>query len=166
MTSRDPAPGDGDADRPDEPVLNWAVVANVCDETRFGEGDALARQGVKHFPPGAKVWVLPAQWGDGWDRALVVGRHRGAPRPLAQMVVPLEHLEDFRVEAVYSPALDREMRKPSEPARGEPVQWSSKEQAEDMIRRHPLTRLRLKRPAGWTVPMPGFELSEKFHEHP
>lgn len=137
-------PERGDSAEGSEVVLAWAVVANVRSETRYGEGDALVRRGVKHFPPGTKVWVLPVQWGDGWDRALVVGRHRGAPRRYAQMVVPLEHLEDFRVEAVYSPAVSRELRKPWDLERGEPAQWRSKEEAEDVIRRHPVTAGRLK----------------------
>jgi hypothetical protein len=132
------APGSG------SPILGWSVVANVCAETRYGVGDALVRPGVKHFPPGTKVWVLPAQWGDASDRALVVGRHRGAPRRFVQMVVPLEHLANFRVEGVYSPAVNREMRKAWDPRRGAPGQWSSKEAAWDKLRRHPMSMQRIE----------------------
>ncbi len=35
------------------------VVANIAEETAHGEGGLELRRGVKHFPPGAKVWVLP-----------------------------------------------------------------------------------------------------------
>jgi hypothetical protein len=43
----------------------FCVVANIAEETAHGEGGLELRRGVKHFPPGAKVWVLPLQWGDG-----------------------------------------------------------------------------------------------------
>jgi hypothetical protein len=36
----------------------FCVVANIADQTAHGEGGLEPRRGVKHFPPGAKVWVL------------------------------------------------------------------------------------------------------------
>src|SRR4051794_28462042 len=57
-------------------VLAWCVVANVAQQMTFGE-DAEPRRGLKHFSAGAKLWVLPPQWGDGGKHVIVVGRHRG-----------------------------------------------------------------------------------------
>ncbi len=62
------------------------------------------RQGLKHFAPGAKVWVLPVIWGDGGESVFVVGRHRGAhDRGYIRIVVDRRHLTDFRVRGIYSP---------------------------------------------------------------
>jgi hypothetical protein len=35
----------------------FCVVANIAEETAHGEGGLELRLVVKHFPPGAKVWV-------------------------------------------------------------------------------------------------------------
>ena len=40
------------------------VVANVAGETAHGKGGLDIHQGLQHFAAGAKVWVLPPQWGD------------------------------------------------------------------------------------------------------
>ena len=65
----------------------FCVVANIAEETAHGEGGLELRRGVKHFPPGAKVWVLPPQWGDGADQLIIAGHHRGTHgRGFARMV--------------------------------------------------------------------------------
>ena len=51
----------------------FCVVANVAEETAHGEGGMELRQGIKHFAAGAKVWVLPPQWGDGGAQVIVAG---------------------------------------------------------------------------------------------
>ncbi|MFC0548767.1 hypothetical protein [Kutzneria chonburiensis] len=94
-------------------VLAWCVVANVAEQTSHGEEEAELRRGLKHFAAGAKLWVLPAQWGDGGDSVFVVGRHRGrGPGRLARIVIERRHLTNFRVRGVYSPAVHRELVKP------------------------------------------------------
>ncbi|NBH07805.1 hypothetical protein [Amycolatopsis sp. SID8362] len=94
-------------------LLAWCVVANVLAETTHGEGGEDVQRGLKHFAPGAKVWVLPPQWGDGGESVVVLGRHRGRGRGrLARLVVGRHHLEDFRVRGVYSPAVLRDLRLP------------------------------------------------------
>ncbi|MGI5292746.1 hypothetical protein ACQEVF_56875 [Nonomuraea polychroma] len=111
----------------------WCVVANVAEEIPFGEGGAEVRHGLKHFSAGAKVWVLPPQWGDGWEQAIVVGRHRGAQR-LVRMVVPMRHLTNFRVREVYSPAVWRELSQPWKPRGNHPIQlWASQEEADTAV---------------------------------
>lgn len=58
-------------------LLGWCVVANVATHTRHGPGGQDIYRGLNHFAAGAKVWVLPVQWGDGGENVFVVGRHRG-----------------------------------------------------------------------------------------
>jgi hypothetical protein len=68
---------------------------------------------VKHFPPGAKVWVLPPRWGDGADQLIIAGHHRGTHgRGFARMVLARRHLTGFRVQGVCSPALIRALTRP------------------------------------------------------
>ena len=86
----------------------FCMVASVAEETAHGEGGLELRQGIKHFAAGAKVWVLPRQWGDGGEQVIVAGYHRGTRgRGIVRMVVPPRHLTNFRVQAVYSPAVAR-----------------------------------------------------------
>jgi hypothetical protein len=111
----------------------FCVVANVAGETAHGEGGLELRRGLKHFAPGAKVWVLPPQWGDGGHQVIVAGYHRGTRgRGLARMVVPRRHLTSFRARAIYSPAVARELTRPlTEFGREHPPGiWSNREEAE------------------------------------
>jgi hypothetical protein len=110
----------------------FCVVANVAEETAHGEGGLELRRAVKHFAAGAKVWVLPPQWGDGGAQVIVAGYHRGARgRGLVRMVVSRRHLTGFRVKAVYSPSVARELTKPlTELGRDRaPVMWPTREEA-------------------------------------
>jgi hypothetical protein len=115
-------------------LLAWCVVANVAVETFQGEGGLEVRQGLKHFAPGAKVWVLPPQWGDGGESVFVIGHHRGRGQGrLARMVVGRHHLSDFRVRGVYSPAVHRELIQPWKHKYWEDRSlrlWESREEAE------------------------------------
>ncbi len=123
----------------------FCVVANVAEETASGEGGLNLRGGVKHFTAGAKVWVLPPQWGDGGDQLIVAGHHRGARgRRLARMVVSRRHLTGFRVQGVYSPAVMRALTRPlAEFGRDHaPCLWNTREEAEQTAARwrdRPLT---------------------------
>lgn len=112
-------------------LLAWCVVANVQAETAHGPDGEDVRAGLKHFAPGAKVWVLPPQWGDGGDSVFVLGRHRGRGQGrLARLVVPRVHLTGFRVRGVYSAAVHRELTRPWPRWDGPLMQWASKEEAE------------------------------------
>lgn len=119
-----------DIDQDGQP-LAWCVVANVAHETAQGEGGLEIRAGLKHFAPGAKVWVLPPQWGDGGEQVIVVGRHRGSAGPYIQIVVPRRHLTNYRVRAVYSPAVLRALTKPLRKLGRRPRLWESREEAEN-----------------------------------
>lgn len=86
----------------DEPYV-WCVVANVVEERPYGSGGAETQRGVKIFRAGAKVYVAEGFGGDGWEAVTVVGRPRSSPRFVAAKV-RTEHLTNWRVRAVYSPA--------------------------------------------------------------
>ncbi len=58
-------------------ALGYCVAANVVDWTAHGEGGLELQRGLRHCTAGAKVWVLPVQWGDGGDSVIVTGRHWG-----------------------------------------------------------------------------------------
>jgi hypothetical protein len=115
-----------------EEMSAFGVVANVREETAQGEGGLEIRRGIKHFSGGAKVWVLPPQWGDGGDQVFVVGRHRGNRSGFIRIVVDSRHLENYRVRGIYSPALLRAMTRPFKPDRRHPsgCLWRSREDAE------------------------------------
>ena len=112
----------------------FCVVANVAAETAAGEGGLEVRAGARHFAAGAKVWVLPPQWGDGGDQLIVAGHHRGTRgrRGLARMVMPRRHLTGFRVQGVYSPAVIRALTRPLTELGSDhaPRLWATRQQAE------------------------------------
>lgn len=116
-------------------LLGFCVTANVRQQTNQGEGGLQVRRGIKHFAAGAKVWVLPVQWGDGGDQVIVAGRHRGSRGPYIRMVIARRHLENFRVQGVYSPALMRTLTKPSTRYHHTPALWDSPGDAEDAAAR-------------------------------
>ena len=110
-----------------EAPLAWCVVANVSPETAHGEAGMELRRGLKHFKAGAKVWVLPAQWGDGGERLVVIGHHRANHVKYLSLVVERRHLENFRVRGVYSPAVLRRLDQRS--------CWEDRESAESAAER-------------------------------
>lgn len=87
--------------------LGMCIVANVAQETSHGEGGLDIRKGLRHFAPGAKVWIAPLAWGDGGEHVIVAGRHRGNSRRYMRIVIESRFLVNFRVRAIYSPALVR-----------------------------------------------------------
>ncbi|MEO8395100.1 MAG: ankyrin repeat domain-containing protein, partial [Chloroflexota bacterium] len=62
--------------------------------------------GTKHFSPNTKVYCFPPQWGDGYEKIKVAGRHRGA-RGLRIMVIQSKRLINWRVKQVYDPFVVR-----------------------------------------------------------
>lgn len=134
-------------------VLGFAVVANVVDETAHGPGGLDLRRGLRHFAAGAKVWVLPVQWGDGGEKVIVIGRHRGTGgRGYARIVTGRRHLAGFRVAAIYSPALMRAITQPFMGSGDGPALWASRDDAETMAaywRDHPVEA---RRDDGWFLP--------------
>jgi hypothetical protein len=71
----------------------WCLVGNIKDKA-----------GTKHFSAGAKVYCLPAQWGDGYEKITVVAKHRGSGR-LVKMVFSSSWITNWRAQVVYSPSV-------------------------------------------------------------
>ena len=81
-----------------EPI--WCATANIKKEIPFGEEHKIKR-GTKHFRGGAKVYIAYA-YGGMCDNATVIGHHRNNSR-FIKITMPVKHLENFRLELVYSP---------------------------------------------------------------
>lgn len=85
----------------------WALVGNVVKSHPFGEEHEV-RFGSKAFRGGAKLYVAPAQWGDGFENVVVIGsprRYRGC----IEMVIRSDLIENFRLKKVFDPAVLRKM---------------------------------------------------------
>ena len=91
---------------PELPKWIWCLVANVSEYPRDDYFNIIKkpRRGTKHFAPGTRVYVYPVQWGDGWDRMVVVGKKRGTHRYVRKVLLGAM-LEDFRLKKVYSPTI-------------------------------------------------------------
>lgn len=96
---------DYDADHLPEWV--WCLVGNVVDEHPFGLDHHIVH-GTSHFSPGTKVYCFPSQWGDGYEKIPVLGRHKGK-RGFIKIVMRRELIENFRCQKVYSPNVIRRM---------------------------------------------------------
>lgn len=83
------------------PEWIWCLVGNVIDEHPFGE-DHTVVHGTRHFSPGTKVYCFPVQWGDGYEKIAVLGKHRGS-RGLIRIVMSRELIHNFRCQKVFSP---------------------------------------------------------------
>src|SRR5687768_9928203 len=81
-----------------EPI--WCATENIKKEIPFGEEHKIKR-GTKHFRGGAKVYIAYA-YGGMCDNATVIGHHRNNSR-FIKIAMPVKHLENFRLELVYSP---------------------------------------------------------------
>ncbi|MGW2062605.1 hypothetical protein ACWCO9_18425 [Streptomyces sp. NPDC001937] len=90
---------------------DWCVVANVASETSHGTGGDEVQAGLKHFAPGARLWVLPPRYANEDERVEVIGLHRGRGARNVQVIIFRRHLESFRIKAVYSPAVRRAMER-------------------------------------------------------
>ena len=125
---------DGMSDDGQRLPLAYCVVANVAAETARGEGGLDIRSGLKHFAPGAKVWVLPPYWGGGGESVIVVGRHRGSAGPYIRIVIPRRHLTNYRIGSIYSPTLLRALTEPSrKPPQRRPQVWESLEEVRQIV---------------------------------
>jgi hypothetical protein len=78
--------------------------------TRTRQGGGEAKRGTKHFSAGTKVYAFPAQWGDGYEKIVVVGKHRGS-RGLVTMVIRSDWVTNWRAKMVYDPKVLRRLQK-------------------------------------------------------
>ena len=81
----------------------WCLVGNIVKGHAHGEQGEL-KSGSKHFSPGTKVYCLPPQWGDGYEKAVVVGLHRGS-RKWITVVMPTNQITNWRAKVVYKSAV-------------------------------------------------------------
>jgi len=121
--------------QPEDKTTRWCLVGNVvasCVDAETGE----VKRGTKHFAAGTKVWCLPGQWGDGYEKIVVIGRHRGSRR-LVRMVIPAKRVTNCRAQVVYSPAVLRLLTKPRPEGLGSGArtyaQWDSKEHVDGYV---------------------------------
>jgi ribosome modulation factor len=101
----------------------WCLVGNIVEERSYGAGVEEKRRGTKHFSPGTKVYCLPPHWGDGYEKILVIGRHRGS-KQFKTMVVRSSWINNWRAKLVYNPEV---LRRISEMGTRK---WESKEEIE------------------------------------
>ena len=81
----------------------WCLVGNIGQEHEFGEEHEI-RYGTKQFSRGTKVYLAPSQWGDGYERIVVIG----LPRYGNQYIEVITHsgfIENYRMQKVYKPAV-------------------------------------------------------------
>jgi hypothetical protein len=104
----------------------WCLIGNIVEERPYGEGSAEIKYGTMHFSPGTKVYCLPARWGDGYEKIMVIGRHRGS-RQLVRMVIRSDWVTNWRAKVLYSPQVLRLIQEEWH------APWSSQEQVERYV---------------------------------
>jgi len=87
----------------------WCLVGNIVDNAPSTEGGVETRTGTKHFSPGTKIYAFPAQWGDGYQRIIVVGRHRGS-KAFVTMVLKSDRVTNWRAKVVHNPEVLRRLQ--------------------------------------------------------
>jgi hypothetical protein len=107
------------------PATDWCLVGNVVDHHPFGESKEL-RHGSKHFSRDTKVYCLPPQWGDGYERVVAVGLARGSRRWIT-VVMRTELITNWRAKVLYKPHVLARLR---EGFNGFKRQWESQAQVE------------------------------------
>ena len=92
----------------DPPKVRRCLVGNIVAWHWAGKGANDIRYGTKHFSPGTKVYCFSGHWGDKYEKAVVIGRHRGQSK-LHRMIIPCRYITNWRSQLVYSPAVLRLM---------------------------------------------------------
>ena len=94
-------------DKQEEQMWRWCLVGNIINSHPYGESKEILN-GTKQFPPGAKVFIAPANWGDGYENVIVIGcpRHR---KQYIEVIMRADYIENFRIKKVYAPFILRMM---------------------------------------------------------
>jgi len=87
----------------------WCLVGNIVGERVPVVAGQETRRGTKHFSPGTKIYAFPAQWGDGYEKIIVVGRHRGT-KDFVTMVIKSDRVTNWRAKVVYNPEVLRRLQ--------------------------------------------------------
>ena len=85
----------------------WCLVGNIVREHEYGEQREI-RFGTKQFSRGTKVFLAPAQWGDGYENIVVIGLPRYGNRYI-EVITRFKYIEHFRIQKVYKPAILKRM---------------------------------------------------------
>ncbi len=109
----------------------WCLVGNIVAQRPYGNGGTEMRPGTKHFSGGTKVYCLPAQWGDGYDQVVVVGKHRGS-RHFVTMIISSDWVSNWRAQVIYKPAVLKHLTKAEE--RQGRRNWQTKEEVEMYVK--------------------------------
>jgi hypothetical protein len=118
------------------------LVGNIVQERPYSEGGQELRHGTKHFAPGTKVYCLPAQWGDGYEKIIAIGRHRGS-KDWVTMVVESSWVTNWRAKVVYELAVLRRIQMATKEAWQR--NWTSQQEVEACVAdlTQPTTRIRV-----------------------
>lgn len=81
----------------------WCLVGNIVQSHTYGEEHEI-RIGSKQFAPGAKVYIAPANWGDGYQKVIVIGCPRRC-RHYIEIIMRSDLIENVRLKKVYAPFL-------------------------------------------------------------
>ena len=79
----------------------WSLVGNIVQEHDFGEEHEI-KPGTKQFSRGTKVFLAPCQWGDGYEKIVVIGLPRRGNKYI-EVVTHSKYIENFRMQKVYKP---------------------------------------------------------------
>lgn len=82
---------------------SWCLVGNIVRNHVFGENREI-KCGTKQFSSGTKVFLAPAQWGDGYKNIVVIGLPRRGNKYI-EIVTRSAYIENYRIQKVYKPAI-------------------------------------------------------------
>ena len=85
----------------------WCLVGNIIGEHRYGENGE-SKFGTKSFSTGTKVYIAPLQWGDGWERVIVIGKARHGHR-YVEIIIASKYIKNFRLKKVFDPKILKKM---------------------------------------------------------
>lgn len=85
----------------------WCLAGNIVSEHIYGEEHQI-KYGTKQFSVGAKVFLAPMNWGDGYEKVIVIGLPRYGKKYI-EVVTHFEYIENLRIKQVYSPAILKRM---------------------------------------------------------
>lgn len=87
----------------------WCLVGNAAETHEYGE-DHIIKIGTKQFMPGAKLYLAPIQWGDGYEKVVVIGKPRHK-HGMIEIIMPREYITNYRLQKVFQPAVLERMEK-------------------------------------------------------
>ena len=75
----------------------WCLVGNITEKHEYGEEHEI-KYGTKHFSRGTKVYLAPAQWGDGYENIVVIGMPRHQKK-FIEVITRSKYIENYYAEA-------------------------------------------------------------------